>query len=113
MQPIPLEPGMRVRCVQPDELIGLHYGDEHVVYRTDFHPRTGKYRIWVDNGNRWFRANRFKPIVRVKAPSVRTVNITINTCGCADGVAKLSAMFRQHVARTVHDMQRLTPGSFR
>lgn len=63
-----LDPGMRVRCVEGSGVSGypgrVLTGTEYIVER----HQDGM--IWV-NGNQWYEW-RFKPVVRVKAPCIRT-----------------------------------------
>lgn len=59
---IELKPGMRVRCVDA-YATRLREGREYTVEST-----IGDY-VSVVGGARYWRAGRFKPVIRVKAPT--------------------------------------------
>jgi hypothetical protein len=75
MQPIPLEPGMRVRCVRADHYAKvLREGKEYTVSRVD----EGGNWVWVDGLMGYhLDLKRFKPIVRVKAKCVPSLSVLI------------------------------------
>lgn len=60
-----LEPGMRVRCVASGGNRGITNGHNYIV--SDVHEDGVFVRLRRDNV--WYMHHRFKPIVRVKAPT--------------------------------------------
>lgn len=72
MQPIPLEPGMRVRCVDAIGSSILEHGAEYVV---EGKTKLGGTKLLGFRGG-WY-AERFKPIIRVKAPCIPSIDVMI------------------------------------
>lgn len=72
MQPIPLEPGMRVRCIRADHYAeALTLGASYTVL--DFDSCVGASVQLSEKPGYHFFPDRFKPIVRVKAPTSRVI----------------------------------------
>lgn len=65
MQPIQLEPGMRVRCVRAG--FGVKDGEECILTAVSHRS----FMVAIEGLDGWMSASRFKPIVRVKAWSRR------------------------------------------
>ncbi|WP_448043761.1 hypothetical protein [Bradyrhizobium liaoningense] len=76
MQSIQLEPGMRVRCVDAGGCEGgLYDGNDYTI---DWVGMMGDMRVVLlkeiaKSGH--YLARRFKPIIRVKAPSRRVISL--------------------------------------
>lgn len=64
-----LEPGMRVRCVVAEPWVGLVEGCDYRVDGTHERPWTSRQIVSLAGVSGRFFADRFKPVVRVKAKS--------------------------------------------
>jgi hypothetical protein len=100
MQPIQLKPGMRVRCVNAGGVIGrkIRVGEEYVTRVADcWKP---EQRIALVGVVGVFYPHRFKPIVRVKAPYIPSLDLMIRRA-----VAAVEAMTPAQRAE-MHQAQR-------
>jgi hypothetical protein len=77
MQPIPLEPGMRVRCVRADHYANkLVDGGTYRIERSGGFLSVGMVNL-VGMPGYHFTASRFKPIIRVKMRAMPSLDILL------------------------------------
>jgi hypothetical protein len=99
MQPIPLEPGMRVRCVRTAQVSRtVIAGENYTVHEIISHGRV----TLRETDGQWI-ANRFKPIVRVKMGSARSVGGALVNVTTRVGSIELGTMRTRHWIERAHD----------
>jgi hypothetical protein len=72
MEPIPLETGMRVRCIDASSHTAIVEGETYVVRRAATHAR-----VYIEGFTGGFYPYRFKPIIRVKMRAMPSLDILL------------------------------------